>query len=200
MKEEIYSFCKNVLHVTDETLIDEFYHFSMLTEVKRGKHIIEAGKEQQNIPFLVKGIARGYFLEDEREVTDCIVAGAGEALIGFMRLDTEKMIQIAEFSVIALTDCVLICTPMGIINKMVTTNSEAAMVYIRLLEQSLEQHSAVKKMLYIRKPEERYKWFCETYPELVQLLKEKKIKQKDVASYLNMAEQTFSNILKSHRE
>lgn len=200
MKEEIYSFCKKVLHITDENLIDEFYRFSVLSKVERGNHIIHAGEEQHTIPFLVEGIARGYFLENEREVTDCLVVGAGRPLIGFMYLNTDRMVQSAEYSIVALTDCVVIHTSMSVINQMVLNHPEAAMVYIRLLECSLKEHCVDKRMLYIRKPEERYKWFCEKYPELVQLLREKKIKQKDVASYLNMAEQTFSNILKSQKE
>lgn len=200
MKEEIYSFCKDVLQVSDENLIDEFYRFSELRPYKRGEHIVQIGDEQKDIPFLVKGVARGYYLEGEKEITDCIATAAGRPLIGFTILNPENLVETAEVGVVAMTDCEVIKISISAILPMMTKYREGAMVYIRLLEYSLEEHIAGKHMLSIRKPEDRYKWFCNQFPELVELLRDKKIKQKDIASYLNMTEQTFSKISKFPRE
>lgn len=200
MKEEIYSFCKDVLQVSDENLIDEFYRFSVLRSYQRGEHIVHIGEEQHTIPFLVKGVARGYFLKDEREITSCIENGSGKPLTGFVRMHPENLVEISEYGIVALTDCEVIHTSISALNPIMIKYPEGAMVYIRLLEYSLEEHIAAKQMLYIRKPEDRYKWFCNHFPELVELVRDKKIKQKEIASYLNMTEQTFSKISKFPRE
>lgn len=201
METSMVDVLKEVFHFADENLLNEFLYNAVVQTVPARTEIISEGSTQYSIPFLVKGIAKGSFRDaDGREVTDCFSTKAGDVLAALYRLNVDSPEYIAEVAVTTLTECKLIYIPVNVINKCVTQYIEAIVLYNRILADSLAWHSSVKRMLYTRKPEARYKWFCEKYPELVQLLKEKKIKQKEIASYLNMAEQTFSKILSECNE
>lgn len=195
MENSMMDIVKEVFPFKDENLLNEVLHYASDKPFPARAIIISEGSKYSNIPFLVSGMAKGYFkMADGKEVTDCFETKPGEVLAAFYRLHMDSPEYVAEVSMMALTDCTVLYVPVNIINKIATEYIEAILLYNRMLEDSLEWHSDVKRMLYITKPEERYKWFCEKYPELVQLLKEKKIKQKEIASYLNMTEQTFSKI------
>lgn len=201
MELSMSEFFRKFFRFTDENLINELLYNATVQTVPRGTTIIKEGSTQYSIPFIVRGIVRGSFSDaDGREITDCFSTHPGDVVAAFYRLNLNSPQYIAEVAMKTVTECEFVFIPVNVINRCVAKYIEIIVLYNHILEDSLAWHSSVKRMLYARRPEARYKWFCEKYPELVQLLKEKKIKQKEIASYLNMAEQTFSKILSESNE
>lgn len=60
---QLLDFYKNVLHLTDETLIDEVIRATEIKVLKRGDFLIRAGQLPTHACFLMKGIIRGTMLD-----------------------------------------------------------------------------------------------------------------------------------------
>lgn len=207
MTTSVSDFCRNILHFTDSHLIQLFCGASTTQLLSKNEYIIKPGEMQNNIPFLVRGIVRGYILDnDGREISDCFTTQSGDALVGFHHLNNSSakdnsVFEIpSDIGIITLTDCKIVSIPLFIMQKMLREYPEVTQLYIRLLEQSADLHRNVKKMLYLRNSRARYEWFAEKYPEIITLLNQKLILQKDIASYLNMSPQQLCKVLKDIRE
>lgn len=66
---------------------------------------------------------------------------------------------------------------------------EISELYLTILERSWENQAQLKRARYTLDATQRYLWFTETYPGV-----ENRMRQKDIASFLNMTTQVLSKI------
>lgn len=180
--EDFYS---NVLGITQKELVRRLSHRTEVRMVKRGETLINAGEVQRHMYFLVSGVARGYLLEDGgSDITDYFYYRLGEPIICGM-----EPRQPSQINVEALTDCKLQCLPMEEIPAMLSSCPQSVKYVVELLLASAQLHWQLKILLYRHTAMERYEWFLENYPGLID-----QVKHKHIASFLGMTPVTLSRL------
>src|SRR5690606_16055247 len=100
--------------------------------VSKGKLILKAGGTGDVIYFIVKGVARGYIMDEEKEITTWI--NEENELIGTIRnlgtgRATDEMVQ-------ALENCDLVAIPYNLIQRLYTEFPETNAIGRIMLEES----------------------------------------------------------------
>ena len=142
------------------------------------------------IYFLLSGVLRGYVIEKSgRDITDCFIFRYGQAHIGFLNVGmAEFPAERAE----ALTETELMCFDIDMLMPRINDSPELTQLYIRKLTESYAEHWIHKNMLCRASAMERYQWFLEAYPGLIDT-----IPHKHIASFLDMTPVTLSRLRRS---
>ena len=151
----------------------------------RGEYLIRQGQAQTVIPFLMKGVIRGFYLaEDGSEITDCLITQKGYPVVGGVDYTRPSPVYLD-----ALTDCDLLTIPVGEVTDMLERNPEAMLFYNRILKEAFNQYWQTQNKMIRGTAMERYMWFLETYPGLID-----QISNRYVASFLGMTTVTLSRL------
>ena len=188
---DVPTFCKDVLQVYDERLIRFAQEVGEIRTVKKGECVIKQGDVPTHTFFLIDGIFRGYLSSPEgKEMTDCFAFQPGSTV-----MPSSDINKPAPVSLEAVTDAHILSFPNSEIYPRIWEYPELQKLYIRLLLSSYNSHWELKTIHYQYDAMERYKWFCKTYPELLS-----HVKDKDIASFLNMTPITLSRLKQALRE
>lgn len=184
---ELYDFYKNILDIKDDNIIKELISVSKIIFVDKGFVVAEEDKIQKNLYFLVYGIFRGFFCDEEgNEFTDSFGFECGQPLMSSLSFGEKSLVNI-----IAVTDAKIIEIEISDIVDKLNKHQELLVLYNKLLLKSLEMHWKQKEVRYIMNAFDRYKWFLKTYPNL-----DEHIKDKDIASFLGMSPVTLCRVKK----
>ena len=177
--------------LTDEAIIDAVINVMSIKEFKKNELIFSAGEIPSNFYFNLKGIFRGFMSnEDGTEITDCLGFEMGAPIAAVNRIG-EKAISNVE----AVTDLTAVQLPMDDLVKLIQVNPDLVAIYNNLLQKALDKHWIIKDVRYKLSGAERYKWFLENYPGLID-----QVRMKDVASFLGMTPVSLSRIRKELHE
>lgn len=188
---QIRDFYKNVLQLTDDALIDEAIRVTEIRTLKRGENLIRVGEIPTQLCFLLKGIVRGVMLDrDGKDITDCIVYRCGSTVMA-----DNDFTQPASITLEALTDCEIVCIPVATVVHLLEKYPSASKLCYRLLLTAANVHRALKVANYQYTAAQRYKWFLQEYPGLID-----QVSHKYIASLLNMTPVTLSKIRKLLKE
>lgn len=81
-------FYRDIFHLKDKNLIQEFVSATEIRYLKKGEFVVHIGEVQNDVYFLETGIARGYFLDvNGKDVTDCFGFRCGTAAVSFGQLE-----------------------------------------------------------------------------------------------------------------
>lgn len=181
-------FLRTVYGVRNEELLREVCAMATVTDVTKGTLLANCGEPQTQIFFLMKGIFRGFFLDiDGREITDCLAYRCGEVAMASFGLNNPAQVNIEM-----MTAGTVMSLPATGLAALMGKYPEVLVIYNRLLTESLAHNWEMKIVLYQRTARERYEWFQENYPGLID-----RISNKYVASFLRMNPVTFSRLLHS---
>lgn len=184
-------FYSNVLHLTDQPLVEASVRASEFRVLKRGELLIRQGHVPTHLYFLLKGIVRGFFLDvNGRDITDCIVFRCGEAAMP----DNDIALP-ASIHMEALEDCQLVCIALEDVRHLLECYPAAQELYRRFILHSAALHRNLKIATYQYTAVQRYQWFLSEYPGLIE-----RIPHKYVASLLNMTPVTLSKMRKILKE
>ena len=189
----VCEFYKNICCLTNNELIQELVVSTNFIHLKKAEFVVRVGEIQNDVYFLVSGIARGYFLDlNGREVTDCFSFKCGDPAVpsGQLQIDSSSPMTIEM-----LEDGDFFCVPIQRIIELQHKYPELIMFYNRLLINALDEHWRLKRILNQYTAVERYRWFLEAYPGLIC-----KIKNKYIASFLGMSPVTLSRLRKQFKE
>lgn len=191
LNSDIQEFYKNIMNFSDSLLIQKLAINSKVYFVKKGDIIQNIGDLNTQIYFLQKGLLRGFFFDiNGREITDCFGFNSGTVAVSCLDLETPTPICIE-----ALEDCTLIALPFEILSPLLKNNIETITLYNQLLRQSLKMHWEIKIMLAQYTASERYTWFLERFPGLID-----RISHKYIASFLGITPVQLSRIRRAMRE
>ena len=147
------------------------------------------GEEQFYVRFLISGRVWGYMYDSRgRETTVCFVTKPGEVLYGSDFLGEEQ----TNVSLETLTESEIFSVPVDEILRLRQSYPEIENIYLSIMISMLQYHWQTKKMLYLKTAKERYEWFLEEYPGLIDIVSHAK-----VASFLNITPVTLSRIRSS---
>ena len=188
---QLAEFFNDVLGLADRALIDEAVKISEIKVLKPGEYLIRSGEVPAYMCFLLKGILRGFMLDlNGKDMTDCIAFRCGDAA-----MPDNDFTQPASITMEALTDCEILCISIPNVMRLLREYPSLNGLYQRLLLKSANLHRDLKIVSYQYTAMQRYQWFLEQYPGLID-----KISHKYIASLLNMTSVTLSKMRKILRE
>lgn len=178
-------FLKNILHLTDERIIQQIQGTEKIETLKKGELLLERGQSITYLTFLIKGILRGFLIDrNGKDITDCFVFQPGDAAMPCQRMD-----GVARISIEAVTPCEVIKFPILLVLKWMEDYPELLQLYNQLLVQALDQHWQVKMLMYRYSATQRYQWFLKHYPQL-----SSQVSSRHIASFLGITPVTLSRV------
>lgn len=182
---QISDFYTDVLHITDPELVGQLSAVTQARRMARGEFLVREGEPQPHISFLLSGILRGFFLDiNGRDITDCFGFHLGTPTMASFDLQAPSPISIE-----VLTEAEVLLVPLETALRFLEQDPRLVQVYNRLLQSSLHTHWQIKTMLHQRTAMERYQWFLEAYPGLID-----QVTNRHVASFLGMSPVTLSRL------
>ncbi len=153
--------------------------------VPKGKMILSTGSYGRNLFFVVKGVARGLVMDDDKEITTWI--NEENEIVGTIRnlgnhTETNEMVQ-------ALEHCELVVIPYDTIERLYSDFPETNLIGRVILEDSYKGAEERAFIARMHSAEKRYKRLMDTRPNLTN-----RIPLKHIASYLGMTLETLSRI------
>lgn len=177
----------------DKEFIKEFVSVTESRYLKKGEHVIHIGETLKDVYFLERGISRGYILDiNGKEITDCFSFECGSPAMPFGEM---KLGEPATMAIEMLEDGKFFCLPIPTVIELLKKYSEAMKLYNILLLKALNEHWNLKRMLNQYTAIQRYQWFLEEYPGLID-----RINNKYIASFLGMTPVTLSRLRRTLKE
>lgn len=188
---DLHTFFARLLSTENEALIQELITCTTVHEYKKGDILIQAGEAVSKVDFLLTGIYRGYFIDSNgRDITDCFAYKTGSPLLPSTELNIPAIISIQ-----AITAGSVVSISIDTVRNLLQKYPEVGQLYIRLLSESAQEHWKIKNAIYQYTALQRYEWFQDNYPGLVQ-----KVSNRYIASYLNITPVTLSRIRANLRD
>lgn len=186
--DPIEQFLHTGLGLEDDKLIAQGKAASYIRNIQKGEHLARVGEKLPGVMFLLNGMFRFYYLDNEgREHTDCFCGRYGYACMPAIDFNMPLPINVQ-----ALEDSTVLVISAELIQELMENNMEVLRLYNRLLIQSLTQHWEDKMALHQFDAAQRYAWFLERYEGLID-----RVPHVHIASFLNMSPVTLSRLRKN---
>lgn len=182
---KIQDFYVDTLGIVDAQLARVLTKNSQIKFIKKGNILQHIGSKSTELYFLVNGLLRGFLLDAKgKEVTDCFIYAHGAPIVSSIDLGEPSLLCIE-----ALEDSELIAISFSVVLPLVCSNLELVTLYNRLLSNSLKMHWENKTALVQYTAAERYQWFLENYPGLIE-----RINHRYIASFLGITPVSLSRV------
>ena len=191
-KDKIKKFYHDIIGIKSETVLQTLAENSRIRKLNTKTLLIKENEKVEQISFLYKmgGILKAYYKNQKgKNQIHCFAHLPGEPLVGIMNLDRNMT---SFLTVEAVTDCEIISISASAIQKLSRESIEVALTCNRMQGISALREYEYRKVILTCTPVQRYEYFLEAYPEIIDYLN-----KKDVASYLNMTPECFSRMLKN---
>lgn len=176
--------------MTDEIVLARLEEISTITTYRKGQLLQKASKVQANAAFLIKGVARAFYLSGKgEEITDCFLCQFGYPVM------TADVTQPSFMSCEAVTDLEVLEIPLQDMLELASENTQVLWAYNQMLHTALLFHWQIKSSRFCFGAKERYLWFKKTFPGV-----ESVAKGVHVASFLGITPETLSRIRKIQNE
>ncbi len=188
---EARNFFEKVIGVSDITALDSLEHLAEFKKVSSGEEIFEEGRQQSYIVFLLKGILRGFYVDENgHEITDCFMFRFGTPVISNFGFEDQCAVTIE-----AAVNSEILRIPMAETMELLNSSMECMHIYNKLVQESFRCHWEMKGAILQYSAMGRYQWFLNTYPGLID-----RVNNRHIASFLGMTPVTLSRIRRSLRE
>lgn len=170
------------------------FHITNKAEVRNfseGDHILKKGQICTGAYFLVKGLARSYYITDNKQITSRLME---EGFIITSWLSFYRQQPSNEF-IIAMEDCDTVYLGFNTINELYEKFPLFNIIGRRQVEYSFCQAEIRTQMLRGLTAEQRYRFFCDNNPSLL-----RRVPLKYIASYLGMSDETLSRIRAGYKK
>lgn len=173
----------DALHLTDPALVKALIEASVPLHLDRGELLIRGGERPTVVPFLLEGIVRGYlFDENGREITDCFAVQPGSPV-----MPAADFQQPSPLYLEAVVACEFLVVSLADIQRLLGKYEELQQFYHQQLLDSFARHWEIKTTLCRSSAMQRYQWFLEKYPGLIN-----QVHHRSIASFLGMTPVTLS--------
>ena len=181
----------DLFNFKNEALKDQLEDLMSFRIFKYGDNIITAGEYQENIYFNLKGIFRGYYIDDNNhEITEFFGTKHGALLKSWNPINEKSIISIQAISRLTTIEF-----PTDQINRLAQEYPEICAFYNQWLMEVLNWNWKLKKIHFKLSGIEKYQWFLKEFPDL-----EYYARAKDIASFLQISAVSLSRIKKLMEE
>lgn len=182
---------ENILQVADPVAVQKLVMSSKVIKQSKGKTLLEAGEIQANLLFLTKGIARGFWGDENgSDITDCFLVNCGDAVLGCNAIGKRSKIAFETIS-----DCEFVCIEVSELQKLMREYPAIVNAYNYVLTEALERNWEIRTVMCQYSAMQRYLWFLQKFPGLIE-----QVCNKHVASFLCMTSVTLSRLRRQLRE
>lgn len=148
------------------------------------RHIlVEQGETSDAFYFVLEGLCHACYLTDSGKQFSKEFYWENDWIIGFESLIKSSA---SPFLLETLTPVSLYSLPMSTVNEWRTQRHP---IYMRLLEAQLLHKEYKERFMLLYTPEERYRFFCQHFPEL-----KERINDYHIAAYLGVTQVSLSRI------
>ncbi|MBQ9833392.1 MAG: Crp/Fnr family transcriptional regulator [Clostridia bacterium] len=188
---KIKQFLTEHLKITDETFINELASVMTVKTFKSGEEVFSQGRKITHMAFILKGVFRGYYIDSKgKEITDCFQMVYGDPLMPMFSFDEEVLLTME-----AIVDSEVLWIDVNDMLALLKKRDQSMSIYTYILQGTTKRNNEFKSKLLHKNSTERYKWFLENYPGLID-----KVKHSQVASLLGMTPVTLSRVRNSMRD
>ena len=188
---DIRAFYRDTLGVQGDDVLDLYTKNTSYVYRNKGEVFIHPGEPVTMVRFVISGVSRSYVLGPEGEDNViCFGFRYGQPLLGASSLSA-KTILFQE----AVTDMELLEIPVFIVQQGIRMEFANAAVYERLFSEDYDRQTQVQIALSTLNGEDRYRWFCKDYADIVDV-----VPQNYIASFLGLQPQSLSRIKRQMKE
>ncbi|WP_316804115.1 Crp/Fnr family transcriptional regulator [Pedobacter nototheniae] len=185
------SFLLNYLqqqHSLPERLVSEYRQHCKVIKVKKSKYILSPVDNNKYLYYIVSGTVRGFIRDQGQEITTWFAFE--QEIMGALR-HPEEATHYSEEYLHALENCMLVCIPYLLIDRMCEEFAEGNKISRKFL--TLQYFSASQRSILARIPKatDRYKRMLTDERFIMS-----RIPLRHLASYLSMRLETLSRIRK----
>src|SRR5215510_9795676 len=175
----------NGLHPMGEELTDRIRSMVWITQHPKKTVLLKEGEVNNHICMVVNGLVRSYYLNEGREITSRFM-DEGFIITSWISFYTRK--PGSEF-IETQEDTTLACVHYNDIQKLYEEFPEFNIIGRKQVEYSFYMSELRTRMLRKHTAEEKYRFFLENHPSLMQ-----RVSLKHIATYLGMNEETLSRV------
>lgn len=180
---------EEILRIKNPECMEKLAEIASVRAYEKGDLVIRLGEVQPYIYFLLEGVVRCYFLnEEETQITDCFMMEHGWC-INMENFDLPSLIATQ-----AVTDVTLLAIPVEQARMLSQDYPELIREYSRILRQNMLFHWRNGKVCIHYPALYRYEWFLKTFPGL-----DKIANSANIASFLGMTPETLSRTRKAYQ-
>jgi CRP-like cAMP-binding protein len=154
--------------------------------VKKEEHLLHVGDMNYDIAIVLKGLFRHYAIDEQGEERTLLFVRENR-VTGM--IDTVLHNKPSSENIMALENSIIVKLDYRALEKLASNNIRLLKAQNQGLKELITDNVEHIKLLNLLIPEERYKYFCKTYPDL-----EQRIKQKHLASFLGITPTSLSRI------
>lgn len=170
--------------MSDE-LAEKVRSVSRIIDYPASSFILREGQVCKRACMIAKGLARSFYINDGKEITSRFM-DEGFIITSWISYYTQ---QPGNEYIQAMEDCTLLCIEHEEIQRIYKEYPEFNIIGRKQTEYAFYQAELRTQMLRKHTAEEKYKFFIEQQPSLLQ-----RIPLKHIATYLGMNEETLSRV------
>ena len=185
-------FLTNIIPIKNKKLKKILERDCVISKYKSGETINEVGKIDYYVRFLITGAVRGFVTDKNGvETTMVFLIKPGEVIAGSRLLDGSA----SEIGFVAVKDSEIFSVPISTLLGLKEKFPEIIDLQMNLLAQTSLYHWETKKMLYLKTAMERYEYFLENFPGIIDC-----VQHSCIASFLNITPVTLSRIRQKKKQ
>ncbi len=175
----------NKFHPLSPELTDSVSAVTKIVEYAAGDYILKEGQVCDKACLVVKGLARSYYIKEGKDITSRFM-DEGFIITSWISYYTQ---QPGNEFIEATEDTTLACIYYSDIQKIYSEFPEFNIIGRKQAEYGFYLAEQRTQLLRKHSAEEKYKFFLENHPTLLQ-----RVSLKNIASYLGMNEETLSRV------
>jgi len=175
----------NGLHPMSESLTEKIMEITRITSHPRKNILLKEGDVNNHICMVISGLVRSYYLNEGKEITSRLM-DEGFIITSWISFYTRKPGN--EF-LETIEDTTLACVHYNDIQRLYDEFPEFNIIGRKQVEYSFYMSELRTRMLRKHTAEEKYRFFLENHPNLMQ-----RVSLKHIATYLGMNEETLSRV------
>jgi len=181
----------NGLHPMSEKLTDKIKSITRIEQHTKKTILLKEGDVNNHICMVISGLVRSYYLNEGKEITSRLM-DEGFIITSWISFYTRKPGN--EF-LETIEDTILACAHYNDIQNLYNEFPEFNIIGRKQVEYSFYMSELRTRMLRKHTAEEKYKFFIENHPTLLQ-----RVSLKNIATYLGMNEETLSRVRTRHHK
>lgn len=175
----------NGLHPMSKQLTERIKSITRIAQHPKKTILLKEGDINNHICMVISGLVRSYYLNEGKEITSRLM-DEGFIITSWISFYTRKPGN--EF-LETIEDTTLACVHYNDIQNLYDEFPEFNIIGRKQVEYSFYMSELRTRMLRKHTAEEKYKFFIENHPTLLQ-----RVSLKNIATYLGMNEETLSRV------
>jgi CRP-like cAMP-binding protein len=180
---KFYWYLNKFVHISEQEFKDTMLPYLVERSFAKKEIVSKEGEVEEYLNFIVKGLARKYYVKDNSEINTQI-SHEDHFIHAQESFHSRKP---SEFFIETLEPTIFISITYDDLERLYTENVKLERVGRLVVTHTMVQKDRWQMQMVKLSPRERFLFFVEHHPDLLQ-----RVPQKHLASFLNIQPETFS--------